>query len=164
MRAARAVEPENHPVSGVPLMLVRVGGRWFAFPRTGPAGGGQAGRHAGAHGRTPCAGRDQLARRLGAGHEPGTDDRCGRAGGARFATTLPRLVVLRAGECEIALVVDEIRGIVDDFPRRSPGVKAGGAGRPGFLREEFDWQDTRVCVLDVPQLVAAAAGRSQGGA
>ena len=71
-------------------------------------------------------------------------------------------MVVRAGECEIALVVDEIRGIIDE-PFTAPGEKTGDAGRPGFLREEFDWQNTRVCVLDVALLVAAAAGWSQEG-
>jgi chemotaxis signal transduction protein len=75
-------------------------------------------------------------------------------------TTLPRLVVVRADDCEIALVVDEVRGLIDGVPA-ALGVKS--AGRPRFMREEFDWQGTRVCLLDVALLVAAAAGRSQGG-
>jgi chemotaxis-related protein WspD len=78
------------------------------------------------------------------------------------ATTLPRLVVVRAGEYEIALVVDEICGITDEQPAAFT-AKTGSARRPCFLREEFAWQGNLVRVLDVPLLVATAAGRSQGG-
>ena len=59
-------------------------------------------------------------------------------------------------------MVDEIRGIVDGLPAPVTAA-AGGAGQPSFLRKEFDWQGKLVCRLDVAQLVAAAAGRSQGG-
>jgi len=78
------------------------------------------------------------------------------------ATALPRLVVVRADEYEIALVVDEICGIVEERPAEFT-AEASGADRPCFLREEFAWQGNLVCVLDVPLLIATAAGRSTGG-
>ena len=167
MRAARAVEtdsaPEQAPVSGVPLMLVRVGGRWFALP----AHMVQRVAVKRAVTRVPTAARHVLGvTSLRGGLVPvvSLEQMIGVVGPAASdsAATLPRLVVVRAGECEIALVVDEIRGIIDELPA-VPGVKVGGAGRPGFMREEFDWQGTRVCLLDVALLVAAAAGWSQEG-
>jgi len=76
------------------------------------------------------------------------------------ATSLPRLVVVRAGEHEIALVVTRFAN-----RRERPAAftaKLGSAGRPRFLREEFAWQGNLVCVLDVPLLVATAAGGAKG--
>jgi chemotaxis signal transduction protein len=89
----------------------------------------------------------------------------GTAGSAatEAATTRPRLVVVRADDCDIALVVDEIRGIIDDVSAPVT-VRTSSAERPSFLRSEFDWQGKLVSLLDVAELVATAAGRSQGGA
>ena len=166
MRAARAARPdpapEAAPLQVVAFMLVRVGGRWFALPahmvqqvavkravtRVPAAGRHVLGVTSLRGGLVPVISLEQMIGVVG----PGPSD---------SAAALPRLVVVRAGECEIALVVDEIRGIIE-LPA-VPGVKASGAGRPGFLREELDWEGTRVCVLDVALLVAAAAGSSQEG-
>ena len=167
MRAASAARPESQPeptpVKVVALMLVRVGGRWVALP----AHMVQRVAVKRAVTRVPTAARHVLGvTSLRGGLVPvvSLEQMIGVVGpaAADSATTLPRLVVVRAGECEIALVVDEIRGIIEELPA-VPGVKAGGAGRPSFMREEFDWQGTRVCLLDVALVVAAAAGRSQEG-
>jgi len=163
--AARPVSPPEEVSASdwVAFMLVRLGGRRFALD----ARMVQEVAVKGAVTRVPTAARHVLGvASLRGSLVPvvSLEQMIGVVGPAASdsATTLPRLVVVRAGECEIALVVDEIRGIIDELPA-VPGVKAGGAGRPGFLREEFDWQGTRVCLLDVPLLVAAAAGWSQEG-
>jgi chemotaxis signal transduction protein len=70
--------------------------------------------------------------------------------------TLPRLVVVRDDTCEMAVVAEEIHGVVEH------GVAAelspnGSLDLPGFVAEEFDWKGNRVSLLDVPLLVASAA-------
>ena len=155
---------EDSPVGeAAALMLVRMGGRWFALA----AGMVQEVAVKGAVTRVPTAARHVLGvASLRGGLVPviSLEQMIGVVGPAAptLATRLPRLVVVRAGEYEIALVVDEIRGIIDDQPAVL-GARAGSAGRPCFLREEFEWQGNQVSVLDVAQLVAAAAGLSQGG-
>jgi chemotaxis signal transduction protein len=72
------------------------------------------------------------------------------------AATLPRLVVLRHGEYEMAVVAESIHGIgqhaipihVEDGPPKP---------LPEFVREEILWDGHRVALLDVPKLVAMAA-------
>lgn len=70
--------------------------------------------------------------------------------------TLPRLVVVRHGEYEIALVADNIHGISS---HASPSASDEEEARPlpEFVRCEFDWQEQRVGLLDVPKLILAAA-------
>jgi purine-binding chemotaxis protein CheW len=70
------------------------------------------------------------------------------------AATLPRLVVVRHGDLEIAIVAETIGGMVDRALNLDPE-----RARPScsFVREEFDWQGNRVSLLDVPALIAAAA-------
>ena len=71
-------------------------------------------------------------------------------------TTLPRLVVVRHGEYEIAIVAESIHGVgehlgasrVDDEPAQP---------LPDFIREEFLWQGRRIALLDSAKLVAMAA-------
>jgi chemotaxis signal transduction protein len=70
------------------------------------------------------------------------------------AATLPRLVVLRSGDFEIAIVAETIGGMVDHASAIDP---AGERPSYPFVREEFDWQGNRVSLLDVPALIAAAA-------
>ena len=165
---SRAEPPkQTAPVSAstaVPFMIVRVGGRWFALA----AHWVQEVASKGAVTRVPAAARHVLGvTGLHGGLLPviSLEKMMGTVGPAapESATTRPRLLVLRAGESEIALVVDEIRGIVDDFPAPVTGATSR-VGQPGFLQQEFDWQDKLVCVLDVPQLVAAAAEANPGGA
>jgi purine-binding chemotaxis protein CheW len=68
------------------------------------------------------------------------------------AATLPRLVVVRSGDFEMAIVAETIGGMIDRACPMDPE-------RPScsFVREEFDWQGNRVSLLDVPALIAAAA-------
>jgi chemotaxis signal transduction protein len=148
----------------VALMLVRVGGRWFAIDARMIEEVAVKGTVT----RVPTAARHVLGvAGLRGGVVPviSLQQMIGIAGAAttELATTLPRLVVVRAGDCELALVVDEIRGIIADHSG-ADAAQASGAERPSFLRREFEWQGKLVGVLDVAQLAAAAAGSSQGGA
>ena len=157
-------EGSHENAHAVALMLVRVGGGWFALD----ARTVQEVAVKGAVTRVPTAARHVLGvAGLRGGVLPvvSLEQMIGIVGPAatELATTLPRLVVVRAGDCELALVVDEIRGIIADPPAATT-AQASSPGRPSFLRQEFEWQGKLVCVLDVAQLVAAAAGRSQGGA
>ncbi len=70
------------------------------------------------------------------------------------AATLPRLVVVRSGDLEMAIVAEAIGGMVDHTSSLDPEGE-----RPScpFVREEFDWQGNCVWLLDVPALTAAAA-------
>ena len=70
--------------------------------------------------------------------------------------TLPRLVVVRHGDNEIALVAENIHGIGH---HASPALTDDEARKPlpEFVRYEFDWQQQRVALLDVPRLILAAA-------
>jgi chemotaxis signal transduction protein len=159
-----APAPPANPGETVALMLVRVGGRWFAID----ARMIEEVAVKGAVTRVPTAARHVLGvAGLRGGVVPviSLQQMIGIAGAAttELATTLPRLVVVRAGDCELALVVDEIRGIIADHPG-ADAAQASGAERPSFLRREFEWQGKLVGVLDVAQLAAAAAGSSQGGA
>ena len=145
------------------LMLMRVAGRWFTID----AHMVQEVAVKGAVTRVPTAPRHVLGivglrgglvpvvslEQMLAGIGPSTSD---------AATTLPRLVVVRAGEYEIGLVVDEIRGIIHASPpAHAPETRK--PGHPSFLCGEFEWQGNLVCRLDVPRLVAAAVERGQGG-
>ena len=71
------------------------------------------------------------------------------------SATLPRLVVVRDGDWEMAVVAEAIHGMIE---HASPPDPTRPADAPGFVREEFVWRDNRVLLLDVPQLLAAAAG------
>ena len=70
------------------------------------------------------------------------------------AVTLPRLVVVRSGDFEMAIVAETIGGMIEHASAVDPEGE-----RPSypFVREEFDWQGNRVWLLDVPALIAAAA-------
>jgi chemotaxis-related protein WspD len=148
----------------LPFMLVRVGGRWFALA----AHSVQEVASKGAVTRVPTAARHVLGvTGLRGGLLPviSLEQMLGTVGPAapESTTMRPRLVVVRAGECEIAVVVDEVRGIVDDFPGAATAA-VSSESRPSFLRQEFDWQGKRVCELDVPQLVTTAAASTPEGA
>jgi chemotaxis signal transduction protein len=71
--------------------------------------------------------------------------------------TLPRLVVVRHGEYEIALVAENIHGIGHHASPSVTEEEAEGQPLPEFVRYEFDWQEHRVALLDVPRLILAAA-------
>lgn len=70
--------------------------------------------------------------------------------------TLPRLLVLRDGAYEMAVVAEEIHGMVEYGGAAGP-QPARAADAPDFVRDEFDWQGNRVTLLDASLLVAAAA-------
>jgi chemotaxis signal transduction protein len=72
------------------------------------------------------------------------------------SATLPRLLVVSEGGYEMAVVVEEILGMIEHTPA-AEGQAAGAADAPDFVREEFDWQGQRVCSLDARSLVAAVA-------
>ena len=70
--------------------------------------------------------------------------------------TMPRLVVVRDGKYEMAIVAEGISGMTEHVPATEPGSERA-PDIPEFVREEFEWQHNRVLLLDVPLLVATAA-------
>ena len=72
------------------------------------------------------------------------------------SATLPRLVVVRDGEYEMAVVAEGIPGMTEYLPATDPQPDRP-PGCPEFVRGEFDWQGNRVSLLDAPRLIAAAA-------
>ena len=86
--------------------------------------------------------------------------------------TLPRLVVVRDGDYEMAIVAEGIHGmteyvpagepdpdrLADNSPDSSAPRAANGVESPtvDFVREEFDWQSNRVSLLNVRLLIAGA--------
>jgi chemotaxis signal transduction protein len=70
--------------------------------------------------------------------------------------TLPRLVVVRDGDYEMAVVAEGIHGMTEYVPATDPEA-ARSPDRPAFVREEFDWQGNRVSLLDASLLIATAA-------
>jgi purine-binding chemotaxis protein CheW len=70
--------------------------------------------------------------------------------------TLPRLLVVREGGYEMAIVAEEIHGIIEHAPPDAAGV-APAADAPDFVLGEFEWQGQRVSLLEARLLVAAAA-------
>ncbi len=143
-------------------MLVRVGERWFGIPT-------QAIREValkGAVTRVPSAPRQVLGiANLRGSPVPvvSLEQLVGAPGQARDTTAvLPRLVVVQASEYEVALVVDEIRGIVEPV---APLILRDESGeRPAFMREALVWQGETILLLDIPALVIAAAGLAEGSA
>jgi purine-binding chemotaxis protein CheW len=69
--------------------------------------------------------------------------------------TQPRLVVVRDGEYEMAVVAEAIHGMTEYAPAADPGPDRL-PDSPAFVREEFDWHGNRVSLLDAPALIAAA--------
>jgi purine-binding chemotaxis protein CheW len=69
------------------------------------------------------------------------------------SATLPRLLIVREGGYEMAVVVEEIHGMIEhneawwERPQDSPE----------FVLEEFEWQGHRVWLLDAHLMVAAVA-------
>lgn len=78
---------------------------------------------------------------------------------AADSATLPRLLVVREGDYEMALVVEEIHGMIE---RTSAAGErpARPEDAPDFVIEEFAWQDRRVSLLDARLLVTAVAQRA----
>jgi chemotaxis signal transduction protein len=70
--------------------------------------------------------------------------------------TLPRLVVVRDGDYEMAVVAEGIAGMTEFTPATDAGQDKPPS-RSGFVREEFNWHGNQVSLLDTPTLIAAAA-------
>jgi purine-binding chemotaxis protein CheW len=85
----------------------------------------------------------------------------GSVGSGDTAQTLPRLVVLRDGDTEIAVVADETRGLIEHSARAADEA-ARSSERASFLGAEIDWEGRLVCMLDVPALIAQIAPRLGG--
>jgi chemotaxis signal transduction protein len=91
----------------------------------------------------------------------------------KSTATLPRLVVVRDGDYEMAIVAEGIHGMTEYVPAaeadpdRCRGDSSASSAShvandaesptPEFVREEFDWHGNWVSLLDAPLLVATAA-------
>ena len=74
------------------------------------------------------------------------------------SATLPRLVVVRDGEFEMAVVAEGIQGMIEHEPVPAPQPEQNmSPSSSSFVREEFDWRGERVALLDIPTLIATAA-------
>jgi len=137
------------------LMLLRLGTRWFAIDVSAIEEVSLKGEVT----RVPTAPshilgvtslRGRLLTVVGLAQMLGGEVTLSREG----ASTLPRLVVVRSGDLEVAIVAETIGGMVEHTSAIDPEGE-----RPScpFVHEEFDWQGNRVWLLDVPALMAAAA-------
>jgi purine-binding chemotaxis protein CheW len=146
--------PGNEAVT---LMLLRLGKRWFGVDvraieevalKSGVTRVPMAPNHI--LGVTTLRGR--LITVVGLEQMLGGADMLTRENSA----TLPRLVVVRDGDYEMAVVADGIQGMTeylptaDAEPERPPDY-------PAFLRDQIDWRGRRVSLLDVPLLIASVA-------
>jgi purine-binding chemotaxis protein CheW len=137
------------------LLFMRVGRRWFAVKS-------ETVREVGTKGyvtRVPTAPTYVLGVTLIRGRLVpvlALEGLLGALGTGETAQTLPRLVVLRHGDTEIALVADETKGIVERKVEAHPESQTRAAERPRYLGEEFDWEGKLVCMIDVPALIADA--------
>jgi|SRR5262249_10583075 len=142
----------------VPMLIIRTARRWLAF-KTNTVGeivlkGQVTSVPAGPHhvlGVTLIRGRlvpvISLEEMLGLG--PSTE----------MVATLPRLVVLQGTDLEVAVVADEIRGIMDvplaraiDHASQTPGLS--------FVTGEIELAEKLVCLIDTEMLLEATiAGR-----
>lgn len=154
--AATAGDPEAAPL---PLLFMRVGLRWFAVRS-------ETVREVGTKGyvtRVPTAPVHVLGVTLVRGRLVpvlALEGLLGSLGSADIVHTLPRLVVLRHEDTEIALVADETKGVIER--RVASGAEGGrAADRPRYLGGEFEWEGKLVCMIDVPALIAEA---TPGGA
>jgi purine-binding chemotaxis protein CheW len=161
-----AADPAESPTApgapaAVSLMLLRLGQRWFAMDARSIEEVALRGPIT----RVPMApshilGVTSLRGRLVT--VVGLEQMLGGAGllPVENSATLPRLVVVRDGDYELAVVVHGIHGLLDRVLAAEP-VRPADA--PEFVREEFEWQGGRVAVIDASRLVATAtrlSGRS----
>jgi chemotaxis signal transduction protein len=162
---AQALAPQSHlpdAVAHPTCMLARVGRRWLAID----ARMIEEVSVKGAIARVPTAPRHVLGvTGLRGGLVPvvSLEQMLGSLGSALPESTpsLPRLVVVAAADYEVALVVDEIRGLIEAIPTTHE-TDSDTPGWQAFLRDEFEWEGYRVGILDVAGLVVAAAGRTPG--
>jgi purine-binding chemotaxis protein CheW len=138
----------------IPLLFVRVGKRWFGVHS-------ESVREVATKGfvtRVPTAPAYVLGVTLVRGRLVpvlALEGLLGSVGAGDTAQTLPRLVVLRHGDTEIALVADETRGVIEQTVAAGTEV-ARSAERARYLGAEFEWEGKLVCMLDVPTLIADA--------
>jgi purine-binding chemotaxis protein CheW len=136
----------------VSLVFLRSGGRWFALPAETVAEVATKGPVT----RVPGTSRTMLGLTLVRGRLVpviSLPALVGFAPGGEAAATLPRLVIVRADEAELAVVADEIRGVIEHD--RSGEDRGHASDRAPFLAEEVSWQGRLACVIDVRGLVAA---------
>jgi chemotaxis signal transduction protein len=149
--------PATDGASGLSLMLLRLGTSWFAIDvhavaEVAPRGTVTRVPTAPAHIQGIISVRGRLVTVISMQQLLGSE---ALWSGERPAT-LPRLVVVRHGDYEIALVAESIHGIgqhADPVPADAEPSKS----LPEFVRREFSWQGNRVALLDAPKLVATAA-------
>ena len=149
-----ALDGAAEPAALLPLLFLRVGRRWFAVRS-------ETVREVGTKGyvtRVPTAPVHVLGVTLIRGRLVpvlALEGLLGSLGSADVVHTLPRLVVLRHEDTEIALVADETKGVIER--RVSTATDAGrAADRSRFLGSEFEWEGKLVCMIDVPALIAEA--------
>jgi purine-binding chemotaxis protein CheW len=152
---AQATAPARQP--GQTLMVLRLGKRWFAVDVMAieeVALKGQVTRvpKAPSHilGVTTLRGRLITV--------VGLEQMIGGAGilPLENSATLPRLLVVREGGYEMALVAEEIHGMIE-HGAAAQQARPKDAEDHEFVREVFDWQGNRVALLDAHHLVATAA-------
>jgi chemotaxis signal transduction protein len=84
------------------------------------------------------------------------DEMLDLAAAAETVATLPRLVVVRGADTDVAIVADEIRGIVE---LELPAYGEDGGPRPSrisFVAGELQLADQLLSVLDAERFVDAA--------
>jgi purine-binding chemotaxis protein CheW len=86
-------------------------------------------------------------------------DFLGYRGEGAPAQTLPRLVIVRAGELEAGIICDETRGIVD-LSHRDVGATAGA--RPESISAELEWEKGILFLLDLDRFLRTALGQESG--
>jgi chemotaxis signal transduction protein len=139
---------------GLTLILLRLGRRWFAMDVRAIEEVALKGQVT----RVPMApshilGVITLRGRLIA--VVGLEQMIGGAGmlPSEESATLPRLLIVRDGGYEMAVVVEEIHGMIE----HTEAVRERPQDTPDFVRTEFEWQGNRVWLLDARTLVAAVA-------
>lgn len=148
VRAASGVE-------AVPLLLFRLGHRWFAMDARAIEEVALRGQVT----RVPMApshilGVTSLRGRLVT--VVGLEQMLGAEGmlPPDSSATLPRLIVIRDGAYEVAVVAHQIAGLVERTMSPAP---ARPSGAPDFVCEEFPGEDGLVRLLDTRHLIASVA-------
>jgi purine-binding chemotaxis protein CheW len=136
----------------VSLVFLRAGGRWFALPAETVAEVATKGPVT----RVPGTTRTLMGLTLVRGRLVpviSLPELVGFASAGEAAATLPRLVIVRAEDTELAIVADEIKGVIEHD--RGSEERGTTSDRAAFLGEELSWQGRLACVIDVRGLVAA---------
>src|SRR2546421_3197266 len=160
-QAGAEEQPEEARDPSMALMFLRVGGRWFGVRPDAVRQVTMKGHIT----RVPTAPPHVLGVTLIRGRLVpviALEGLLGAVGVGDTAPTLPRLVVLRDGDTEIAVVADETRGVIEQTFRAS-AEETRSAQRASFLGAEIEWEGRLICLLDVPALVAETAPRESSG-